>query len=148
MPNANLPAISDKQSRFIACYVKSLDPGAAALEAGYTSVAYGYNLLRKPHIRQRVEQETDLAISRAGIDMDAVLHEIQEVAFSKQSVQELSNGGAILTGPRTADKLKALFWLKEHDHDAEQQAVSVQNTIIVMPSNGRGPESNPDDHDA
>lgn len=147
MPSDNLPAISDKQSRFIACYVTSLDPGKAALEAGYTSVAYGYDLLRRPHIRQRVEKETDLAISRAGIDMDAVLHEIREVAFSKQEIKELSNGGAILTGPRTADKLKALFWLKEHDLDAEQQAVSVHNTILVMPSNGRGPETAPDDHD-
>ena len=50
-----MPNLTDKQERFVAFYLLTLNATEAARKAGYSDPSYGRRLYTKVHVRERIE---------------------------------------------------------------------------------------------
>lgn len=85
MAKKQITKMTPQQEVFCYQYVLLLNGTKAAIEAGYskrTAGAMAYELIQRPHIKERIEQmKSDLAAT-AGISALRVLKEHENVAFS------------------------------------------------------------------
>ena len=73
-----------KQKRFCAEYLVDLNATQAAIRAGYSPASagsIGYELLKKPDIRARIDKGIAEQERRTGINADRVLRELGRIAF-------------------------------------------------------------------
>lgn len=78
-------ALTEKQARFVAEYLVDLDATKAAKRAGYsekTAYSIGFENLRKPEIREAIQEAMDARAKRTGITQDRVLQELARIAFA------------------------------------------------------------------
>ncbi|MBS9404917.1 terminase small subunit [Halomonas sp. TRM85114] len=79
MPNESLPP---KQSRFVEEYILDLNATQAAIRAGYspkTAYRTGADLLKKPQVRQLIDQYKVERSQRVQMDADRVLQRLAEI---------------------------------------------------------------------
>lgn len=77
--------LTEKQARFVAEYLVDLDATKAAKRAGYsekTAYSIGFENLRKPEIREAIQEAMDARAKRTGITQDRVLQELARIAFA------------------------------------------------------------------
>ena len=73
-----------KQKRFCAEYLVDLNATQAAIRSGYSPASagsIGYELLKKPDIRARIDKGVAEQARRTGINADRVLRELGRIAF-------------------------------------------------------------------
>ena len=103
-----------KQKRFCAEYLVDLSPTQAAIRAGYSPASAGstgYELLKKPDIRARIDKGIAEQERRTGINADRVLRELGRIAFV--SAPDLVNmDDATLKEGASADDLAAIASVK------------------------------------
>jgi phage terminase small subunit len=94
---------SIKQRRFIEEYLRSSDPRAAALAAGYAPSTVRNNacqLLRRPSVAAVVRRELDARAERTRIAADRIVLELARVAFSDMSrIADWGEGGGLVVRP-------------------------------------------------
>lgn len=143
MEKENLHApLSPRQNAFVIAYCKKPNPGQAAIAAGYSSAAYGYELIRRAAIRALILEQRDIALTKFGMDQGPYWAKISEVALGEQVVTETDSGQLVVTGPRPSDNIKAAAYILDALRDSESagsQDDEVARYIIRVPSNGRGP---------
>lgn len=96
--------LTDKQKRFCEEYLVDLNATQAAFRAGYsrkTAYSIGDENLKKPEIREYLQELIDQRSERTGITADTVLKELERIALSD----------AEITGK---EKIKALELLGKH----------------------------------
>lgn len=96
--------LTEKQKRFCEEYLVDLNATQAALRAGYsqkTAYSIGDENLKKPEIREYLQELIDQRSERTGITADTVLKELERIALSD----------AEITGK---EKIKALELLGKH----------------------------------
>lgn len=70
-----------REARFVAAYLRSLDATAAATECGLRHPKQeGHKLLHKPHVRSQIEREQAKQIARVGMDAERIKTEINHLA--------------------------------------------------------------------
>lgn len=77
--------LTEKQARFVAEYLVDLNATEAAKRAGYsekTAYSIGFENLRKPEIKEAIQEAIDVRAKRTEITQDMVLQELAKVAFS------------------------------------------------------------------
>lgn len=77
--------LTDKQTRFVEEYVKSLNATQSAIRAGYsekTASEVGYQLLQKTSVSTAIEEAISKRAKKAGADADKTLLELSRVAYS------------------------------------------------------------------
>lgn len=103
-----------KQKRFCAEYLVDLNATQAAIRAGYSPASagsIGYELLKKPDIRARIDKGIAEQERRTGINADRVLRELGRIAFV--SAPDLVNmDDATLKEGASADDLAAIASVK------------------------------------
>lgn len=103
-----------KQKRFCAEYLVDLNATQAAIRAGYSPASagsIGYELLKKPDIRARIDKGIAEQERRTGINADRVLRELGRIAFV--SAPDLVNmDDATLKDGASADDLAAIASVK------------------------------------
>ena len=103
-----------KQKRFCAEYLVDLNATQAAIRAGYSPASagsIGYELLKKPDIRARIDKGIAEQERRTGINADRVLRELGRIAFV--SAPDLVNmEDATLKDGASADDLAAIASVK------------------------------------
>ena len=103
-----------KQKRFCAEYLVDLNATQAAIRAGYSPASagsIGYELLKKPDIRARIDKGIAEQERRTGINADRVLRELGRIAFV--SAPDLVNmHDATLKEGASADDLAAIASVK------------------------------------
>lgn len=78
--------MTKKQKLFVEEYLIDLNATQAAIRAGYSvesAADIGYENLRKPDIRERIEKAMAERSKRTGINQDRVLMELARIGFSK-----------------------------------------------------------------
>jgi phage terminase small subunit len=73
-----------REETFVLEYLIDFNSARAAIAAGYsqhTAASIGWELLRKPHIQQRLRQEAEADAIRLGINRDRILLEYARIAF-------------------------------------------------------------------
>ena len=103
-----------KQKRFCAEYLVDLNATQAAIRAGYSPASagsIGYELLKKPDMRARIDKGIAEQERRTGINADRVLRELGRIAFV--SAPDLVNmDDATLKEGASADDLAAIASVK------------------------------------
>ena len=103
-----------KQKRFCAEYLVDLNATQAAIRAGYSPASagsIGYELLKKPDIRARIDKGIAEQERRTGINADRVLRELGRIALV--SAPDLVNmDDASLKEGASADDLAAIASVK------------------------------------
>lgn len=82
-----------REERFIAHYLKTLDATASAIEAGFskkTAKQQGSRLLKQPRVADAVRQKQTVQLERIGMDAERIKQEI--FALATLDVGELFNG--------------------------------------------------------
>ena len=85
MPQRPIPALTDRQARFVAAYLKSLVVTRAAVAAGYgmkTAKQEGEKLMALPQVQAAIADEMAARAQRTAITQDRVLQEIARLAFA------------------------------------------------------------------
>lgn len=78
--------MTKKQKTFVEEYLIDLNATQAAIRAGYSpdsAADIGYENLRKPEIRARIEKAMAERSKRTGINQDRVLMELARIGFAK-----------------------------------------------------------------
>lgn len=88
--------LTRRQEAFVWAYLRSLNPEAAAREAGYSPAAasHAHTLLRRPAVAERVARAMDKRASRLELSADDVL---KMVLADREKARELGQMGAALT---------------------------------------------------
>jgi phage terminase small subunit len=76
--------LTPKQEVFTKAYVKDLNAGKAAIEAGYSEASarsIGHELLNTPHVKEAVQKEVKKRLSHLDVTADRVLTELARIAF-------------------------------------------------------------------
>lgn len=77
--------LTDRQRRFVEEYLVDLNPGAAAVRAGYgekSAASVGRRLRRLPSVRAAIETAMERRSERLGITQDRVVAELARIAFA------------------------------------------------------------------
>jgi len=97
--------LTDKESRFVAAYLRHFNAARAAREAGYsvkTARQTGHENLTKPDIRAAIRKALDeegitaerVKVEAASIAFGGDIGEVEEFIRSGKSLRELAEGGA------------------------------------------------------
>ena len=97
--------LTDKESKFVAAYLRHFNAARAAREAGYsvkTARQTGHENLTKPHIRDAIRKALDeegitaerVKVEAASIAFGGDIGEVEEFIRSGKSLRELAEGGA------------------------------------------------------
>ena len=119
--------MTQRQARFVQEYLVDLCGSAAARRAGYahgSARTTAWRLLRIPEVRKQVDEAMENRARRVQVEQDAVLRELQQVAFASASDE---NGAAVKLG----SKLRALELLGKHIGLFEGRGQSVMAVKIV-----------------
>ena len=103
-----------KQKRFCAEYLVDLNATQAAIRAGYSPASagsIGYELLKKPDIRARIDKGIAEQARRTGINADRVLRELGRIAFVS-APDLIDMDSATLKDGASADDMAAIASVK------------------------------------
>lgn len=80
----NQRTLTDKQEMFCQRYTTHWNATRAAKEAGYsdhTAMEQGYQLLRIPSVKKRIQELSEHALSEIGVTRERILLELSRIAF-------------------------------------------------------------------
>ena len=123
-------ALNNRQEMFAREYIVDFNATQAAIRAGYsrkTAGSQANDLLKKPEIQKKIEEELQDRIRRTHITQERVVLELASIAFADMAKQEES-------GLAWKDKLRALELLGKHlgmfnSKPAEQD---IEETGVVL----------------
>lgn len=117
--------LTGKQQRFVEEYLVDLNATQAAVRAGYspkTAEAIGYENLRKPQIREAIEQARAERSERTEITQDMVLRELAAIGFARATdYVQIRDGCVVLTetDALSVDQKRAVASIREGKHGIE-----------------------------
>lgn len=120
--------MTDRQRRFVEEYLIDCNGAGAARRAGYApggASREAWRLLRIPEVRKLLDEKMQQRTQRVQIRQDAVLEELQAVAFAQASD---GNG----SGMKVASKLRALELLGKHLGIFEGTGGKVRETVEIL----------------
>jgi phage terminase small subunit len=121
--------LTEKQERFCREYIIDLNATQAAIRAGYskkTAGAIGFEYLKKPEIKSRIEQLQYAAMMRADLTADMVINELRSLAF--WSIKDFVEDDNAIKDISSMDRivLKPVVGIKKTDrYDPEGNAITV-----------------------
>ncbi len=113
MPVKNGPTVlTPQQERFVYEYLIDLKAKGAAIRAGYskkTAGEMGYELLKRPHIAEKVAAGLAERGERTGVDAAYVLEVIMKVIRERSGTGKHANPNAVLKGIELLGRHLAMF---------------------------------------
>ena len=113
--------LTEKQKRFIAEYIVSLNATQAALKAGYskkTAAYIGAENLRKPQLQAEIQKRIEKIHNKTEITQEKVLAEIAAIAFANGAdFAKIVRGNGVVFTPTDElppDKLPAIASIEEN----------------------------------
>ena len=98
-----MPKLNEKQKRFAESYIKTMDGGRSAIEAGYSersAPSIASNLLKKPQVASHIHQLSSNIQERTEVEVGEIIAELRKVGFASPD-KKVSN----------SDRLRALHLL-------------------------------------
>ena len=80
-----MPKLTEQQKRFAESYLRTMDAGRSAIEAGYSehsAPSIGSRLLKKPQVAAYLNQLSAEIAEKTGVECGEIVAELRKIAFA------------------------------------------------------------------